>query len=105
TAPCGSGRRGPSRRDDRRGLRQRLSAAGRGPQARVGLLVTPPPRSLQTLTGRYDREVFEPEGGGGLFFLGVVGSEAGDFSLDGGTALLVPAEGDAVPTLTADRQA
>ena len=67
--------------------------------------MTTPPRSLQTLTGRYDREVFEPEGGRARVRLAVVGSEAWDVSLDGGTARLVPAEGDADATLTADRQA
>jgi len=67
--------------------------------------VTAPPRSLQTLTGRYDREVFEPEGGRARVRLAVVGSEAWDVFLDGGTARLVPAEGDADATLTADGQA
>jgi len=63
------------------------------------------PRSLQTLAGRYDRATFEPQGGRARVRLAVVGGDAWDVVLDGGTASLVPAEGDADATLTADAQA
>jgi pimeloyl-ACP methyl ester carboxylesterase len=66
--------------------------------------VTSPPRPLQTLTGRYDPAAFEPQGGRTRVRLAVVGSDAWDAVLDGGTASLAPAEGDADATLTADAQ-
>jgi pimeloyl-ACP methyl ester carboxylesterase len=67
--------------------------------------VTSPPRSLQTLTGRYDRAAFEPQGGRARVRLAVVGSDAWDAVLDGGMARLLPADGDADATLTADPKA
>jgi len=65
----------------------------------------PPPRSLETLTGRYDRSAFEPQGGRARVRLAVLGRHAWDAVVDGGQARLVPAEGDADATLTADTQA
>lgn len=67
--------------------------------------MTSPPRSLQTLTGRYDPAAFEPQGGRARVRLAVVGSDAWDAVLDGDTARLAPAEGDPDATLTADAQA
>jgi hypothetical protein len=67
--------------------------------------VTSPPRSLQTLTGRYDRAAFEPQGGRARVRLAVVGSDAWHAVLDGGMARLLPADGDADATLTADPKA
>lgn len=64
-----------------------------------------PPRSLKTLTGRYDRTAFEPQGGRARVRLAVLGSDAWDAVIDGEQALLVPAEGDADATLSADAQA
>ena len=64
-----------------------------------------PPRSLKTLTGRYDRTAFEPEGGRARVRLAVLGSDAWDAVIDGEQARLVPARGDADATLTADAQA
>jgi pimeloyl-ACP methyl ester carboxylesterase len=66
--------------------------------------VTSPPRSLQTLTGRYDPAVFEPQRGRARIRLAVTGSDAWDAVVDGGTAHLAPAKGDADATLTADAQ-
>jgi len=66
--------------------------------------VTSPPGSLQTLIGRYDRATFEPQRGRARVRLALIGSDAWDAVLDGGTARLVPSEGDAEATLTADEQ-
>lgn len=64
--------------------------------------MTSPPRSLQTLTGRYDGAAFEPQGGRARVRLAVLGSDTWDAVVDGGTAHLAPAKGDADATLTAD---
>ena len=64
-----------------------------------------PPRPLQTLTKRFDRDAFDPPGGRARVRLAVTGAEAWDALLDGPTARLVPAEGDADATLTADLRA
>jgi pimeloyl-ACP methyl ester carboxylesterase len=64
--------------------------------------VTSPARPLQTLTARYDRTAFEPQGGRARVRLAVLGSDQWDAVVDGGTARLVPAKGDADATLTAD---
>ncbi len=64
-----------------------------------------PPRSLKTLAGRYDRTAFEPQGGRARVRLAVLGGEEWDAVVDGEQARLVPAEGDADATLTADAQA
>ncbi len=64
-----------------------------------------PPRSLQTLAGRYDRSVFEPQGGRARVRLAVVGGEQWDVLLEGDQARLVPAGGGADATLSADAQA
>ncbi len=66
--------------------------------------MTSPPRSLKTLTGRYDRTAFEPEGGRARVRLAVLGSDAWDAVVEGEQARLVPAKGDADATLTADAQ-
>jgi len=67
--------------------------------------VSSPPRSLQTLTGRYDHAAFEPHGGRARVRLTVLGSEEWDAVVDGGQARLVPARGDVDATLTADARA
>jgi pimeloyl-ACP methyl ester carboxylesterase len=67
--------------------------------------VTKPPRPLQTLIKRFDRETFEPPGGRARVRLAVSGAAAWDALLDEDTARLVPAEGDAEATLTADLRA
>jgi len=66
--------------------------------------VTSPPRALQTLTGRYDRDAFEPPRSRARVRLAVLGSDAWDALIDRGAARLVPAKGDADAdaTLTAD---
>ena len=64
-----------------------------------------PPRSLQTLTGRYDREVFAPQSGRARVRLAVLGSDAWDVVVDGEKARLEPAKGEAEATLTADARA
>jgi pimeloyl-ACP methyl ester carboxylesterase len=64
--------------------------------------VTSPPRSLQTLTERFDSEVFEPRGGRARVRLIVHGSEPRDALLEGGGARLVPVRGAADATLAAD---
>ncbi len=64
-----------------------------------------PARSLKTLTGRYDRGAFEPQGGRARVRLSVLGGDAWDAVIDGGQARLVPAKDDADATLTADAQA
>lgn len=64
--------------------------------------MTSPPRPLQTLTERFDNEVFEPRGGRARVRLTVHGSEPCDALLEGGTARLVPARGSADATLAAD---
>ena len=56
------------------------------------------------LVDRYDREVFEPEGSGARVRLALVGGEAWDALLERGAARLVPADGDADATITADSQ-
>ncbi len=61
-----------------------------------------PPPALQTLAGRYDRTAFEPQGGRARVRLAVVGGDAWDAALDGDIARLLPAEGNADATLTAD---
>ncbi len=61
-----------------------------------------PPRSLKTLTGRYDRTAFEPQGGRARVRLEVLGSDAWDAVIDGEQARLVSAEGNADATLAAD---
>ena len=66
--------------------------------------MTSPPRSLKTLTGRYDRTAFEPEGGRARVRLAVLGSDAWDAVVDGKQARLVPAKGEAEAILTADAQ-
>jgi pimeloyl-ACP methyl ester carboxylesterase len=66
--------------------------------------VSKPPRSLQTLAGRYDRSAFEPQGGRARVRLAVAGGEEWDALLEGDRARLVPAEGDADATLSADAQ-
>jgi pimeloyl-ACP methyl ester carboxylesterase len=67
-------------------------------------LVTAPPRSLQALAGRFDRAAFEPDGGRARVRLAVVGKDAWDAVLDGGSARLVRAKGHADATLMADAQ-
>ena len=67
--------------------------------------MTPQPRSLKTLTSRYDRTAFEPQGGRARVRLAVRGSDAWDAVIDGEKARLVPAKGDADATLTADAEA
>jgi pimeloyl-ACP methyl ester carboxylesterase len=67
--------------------------------------VTSPPDSLETLTRRYDRATFEPEGGEARVRLAVCGSDAWDAVVEGGTARLVPAKGQADATITAEAQA
>lgn len=68
--------------------------------------MTSPPRALQTLAGRYDRTAFDPpQGGHPRVRLAVVGGDAWDAVLDGDTARLLPAEGDADATLSADPKA
>ena len=64
--------------------------------------MTSPPRAFQTLAGRYDRTTFEPQGGRARVRLAVVGGAAWDAAIDADKARLVPAEGDADATLTAD---
>ncbi|MGD0452696.1 MAG: alpha/beta fold hydrolase [Solirubrobacteraceae bacterium] len=64
-----------------------------------------PPQSLQTLTGRYDREVFEPQSGRARVRLAVLDSDAWDVVVDGQKARLEPAKGEAEATLTADARA
>jgi pimeloyl-ACP methyl ester carboxylesterase len=59
---------------------------------------------FQMLVDRYDREVFEPEGSGARVRLALVGGEAWDALLERGAARLVPADGDADATITADSQ-
>jgi len=66
--------------------------------------VTSPLNSLQTLSGRYDRAAFEPQGGKARVRLAVLGSDAWDAVVDGGSARLVPAKGAADATLTAEAQ-
>ncbi len=60
------------------------------------------PRSLQTLTRRYDAGVFEPTGGSSRVRLAIRGDGAWDAVLEDGTATLVPSDGDADATLSAD---
>jgi pimeloyl-ACP methyl ester carboxylesterase len=67
--------------------------------------VTSPPRSLRTLTGRYDGAVFEPQGGRARVRLSVLGSDTWDAVLDGATARLARTQGTADATLTADARA
>jgi pimeloyl-ACP methyl ester carboxylesterase len=67
--------------------------------------VSSPPRSLKTLTGRYDRTAFESQGGQARVRLAVLGSDAWDAVVDGEEARLVPAKGDADATLSADAKA
>jgi pimeloyl-ACP methyl ester carboxylesterase len=64
--------------------------------------VTKPPRSLQTLIKRFDRDTFEPPGGRARIRLAVSDAAAWDALLDGPSVRLVPATGDADATLTAD---
>ena len=66
--------------------------------------VRPPPNWLQTLAGRYDRVVFEPQPGQARVRLAVLGADAWDAVLDRGEALIGPAEGDADAILAADEQ-
>jgi pimeloyl-ACP methyl ester carboxylesterase len=67
--------------------------------------VTSPLNSLQTLSDRYDGAAFEPQGGKARVRLAVLGSDAWDAVVDGGSVQLVPARGAADATLTADAQA
>jgi pimeloyl-ACP methyl ester carboxylesterase len=67
--------------------------------------VTSPPRSLKTLTARFDGDVFEPQGAGARVRLEVLGGEAWDAVLADGGARLAPAQGAADATLSADAQA
>lgn len=62
----------------------------------------PLPGSLQSLAGRYDRVVFEPDDGKARIRLAVLGSDAWDAVLEHGEARLEPAKGDADAILTAD---
>ncbi|MCW3018427.1 MAG: hypothetical protein JWN10_735 [Solirubrobacterales bacterium] len=64
--------------------------------------MTSPPRALQTLTERFDSEVFEPRSGRARVRLVVHGSDPWDALLDGGAARLVPVRGSADATLAAD---
>ena len=61
-----------------------------------------PPRPLQTLTERFDSEVFEPRGGRARVRLTVHGSEPCDALLEGSAARLAPARGSADAALAAD---
>jgi pimeloyl-ACP methyl ester carboxylesterase len=65
--------------------------------------VTSSPRPLQTLTERFDSEVFEPRGGRARVRLIVDGGEPCDALLEGGVARLTPVRGSADATLAADR--
>ncbi len=78
------------------------ATARQAPRVRAGRLVKSPPRSLKTLAGRYDRDVFEPQGGRARVRLAVLGGDAWDVVVDGETARLEPAKGDVEATLTAD---
>jgi pimeloyl-ACP methyl ester carboxylesterase len=64
--------------------------------------VSSPARSLQTLVGRFDSAVFEPQGGRARVRLALAGGESWDAVLRDGTARLQPAKGNADATLTAD---
>ena len=66
--------------------------------------MTAPPRALRRLAGRYDHVAFEPQGGLARVRLAVLGSDTWDVVIDGGTACVAPAEGDADATLAADAQ-
>jgi pimeloyl-ACP methyl ester carboxylesterase len=70
--------------------------------ARARALAASPPRPLQTLAERFDREAFEPQGGRARVRLAVLGKGTWDAVLDGDTALLGPVKGAADATLTAD---
>jgi pimeloyl-ACP methyl ester carboxylesterase len=61
-----------------------------------------PLRSLQILSARYDREVFEPDRARARVRLAVVGGDARDVLLEHGTARMVTAAGEADATLSAD---
>ena len=63
------------------------------------------PSSLHELVDRYDRSVFEPQGGRARVRLDVVGEGAWDALLDGGRARLGRAEGAVDATLRADPDA
>ena len=63
-----------------------------------------PPLPLQTLIGRYDADVFEPEGGQARVRLQVRDDEPWDAVLERGSAYLKPARGSADATLTADER-
>ena len=63
-----------------------------------------PPLPLQTLIGRYDADVFEPEGGQARVRLEVRDDESWDAVLEHGSAYLKPARGSADATLTADER-
>ena len=67
--------------------------------------MTKPPRQLQTLVKRFDRDAFEPPGGRARIRLAVADAPAWDALLDGPKARLVPASGDADAILTADARA
>lgn len=62
------------------------------------------PCSLQTLSGRYDRGVFEPEHGKARVRLAILGGDAWDAVLEQGEACLEPVQGHADAVLTADAQ-
>ncbi|HEY4897352.1 MAG TPA: alpha/beta fold hydrolase [Solirubrobacteraceae bacterium] len=64
--------------------------------------MTAPPRSLQTLVGRYDASTFGPQGGRARVRMALAGGEAWDAVIERGTARLGPARGDADAMLTAD---
>jgi pimeloyl-ACP methyl ester carboxylesterase len=63
------------------------------------------PSSLHELVERYDRSVFEPQGGRARVRLEVVGEPAWDVVLDGGSARLARADGAADATVRADPEA
>ena len=74
------------------------------PTQRERTHTAPPPRSLQKLVERYDGTAFEPQGGHARVRLLVAGRESWDAIIEGVSARLTPAEGDADATLSADAQ-
>lgn len=64
--------------------------------------LTPPPRALQALVGRYDRAAFEPNSGRARVRLAVRGGGSWDAVLERGAARIEGANGTAEATLTAD---
>jgi pimeloyl-ACP methyl ester carboxylesterase len=63
------------------------------------------PRALQSLSGRYDRDTFEPQGGRARVRLAVAEGDAWDAVIEGDAARLEPARGEPDAILTADAQA